>query len=858
VSEVKMSFFKRSSLATLLIIIFGLTAIGQLSERVSATLGDSVQMSPGAYAHTLGESADVVKLDYPKSSIIQNTTGDISLNFTLSGERSSIAIYIPPEFSFLQPDTTSVWTSVTNDYKYISIRKLSSTDPIAPSWWRVKIANSTIPRGSHAVRMFNIKAPEVCGRYFLKVFIDGKSIGFENFPTVVVKGGLDPAYISGRVLNGGAEYYGLPVNVSGKVIAEGTSAFGRAVRAQAYFNASANGAYTLYGLAPGTYSLTASAAGFTPTTMEKSVTVCAGQSLEGVDIYVHPSSTISGNISSKCGLKLVPWGYMYNSSIGQICRPISIEIFASTGVRKALLTGETNPLLTYYHFSFNGSVELDGHVPEDYADYVSGLEPGDYYLKASVNGYVQKDLTVVHVSNYLASLLVSFDLQRSGWFEVTVHFKSFQGGSSTPILKSGLLTLGAYELDGTLRGSNSTIVPEGSLNCTIAVTGQFLSGTYIIKASFPGYVQLTLPKATIGEGCSATRLSFDMIKAGTLEVTLRSVDWQTPPQEVPWGYPNATIRLELISSRGDIYLTTAKQQADKTVTVANVTGLLTDTYLVRAYTFGYIQTRYYAISVLLGGISSMTIDLVKGAKIQMTLIFKKQGIIAPIDTYRYNRTHVPVRIEVYNPLGILAGANATYISSEPASTVEVIGFRSYAGNPCLRWVNYYDTTDGSLQRDYGLPADTYLVRVWVPGYIQIDTVIVSALLTGTASATLSLNRLALVSGNVYGSNMFGEPIPLSWAVVSAYGPSLVTTSSLDGFYEMWLKNGTYQVAASLPGYKAQAIEVCASIASETCVDFALKPLGASIPELSAAEPTLLAALVTAHKLLHRKKLLGKK
>jgi ABC-type Fe3+/spermidine/putrescine transport system ATPase subunit len=123
----------------------------------------------------------------------------------LSADRSSMAIYIPPEFSFLEPDTTSIWTSITNDYNRISIMKLSSRDPVAPLWWRVTIANLTIPKGSHAVRMFNIKAPEMCGRYFLKVFIDGESIGSEDFPTVVVKGDIDPAYISGRVLYGKAK-----------------------------------------------------------------------------------------------------------------------------------------------------------------------------------------------------------------------------------------------------------------------------------------------------------------------------------------------------------------------------------------------------------------------------------------------------------------------------------------------------------------------------------------------------------------------------------------------------------------------------------------------------------------------------
>ncbi len=93
----------------------------------------ALQMSPGAYAHTLGAPASIVELDYPKGAVIRNSTGDISLKFRLGSEASSIAIYLPPECSFLRSDTTSVWTSITNDYNLISMDKLRSNDPIGPS-----------------------------------------------------------------------------------------------------------------------------------------------------------------------------------------------------------------------------------------------------------------------------------------------------------------------------------------------------------------------------------------------------------------------------------------------------------------------------------------------------------------------------------------------------------------------------------------------------------------------------------------------------------------------------------------------------------------------------------------------------
>ncbi len=812
-------------------------------------------MAPGKYAHYLGNSTDIVKLDYPKGAIVQNSTGDISLNITLTHNVSSIAIYIPPEFTFLQSDTTSVWTSITNDYSRISMDKLGSNDPIGPSWWSVRITSFNVS-GNHVVKLFNVRAPDVCGRYFVKVFTNGTSIGAENFPTIVVKGGLYPAYISGRVLNANNTQYGEPVGVSGKVVAEGKTALGEAIQGQAYFSASANGAYTIYGLAAGTYNLTASASGFVPETLDRTVSVNAGQSLEGVDIYVYPSATISGTICSKCGVGAIPWGSTSS-------RPISMEILDSNLQSKAwLATNTTNfiPSQAYYPFSFNGSIELDGHVPQDRADYVSGLAAGDYYLKAYVNGYLQRDVVAVHVYEYSRTISVPFDLWRSSQFSVTVHFKD-GGGSASRTPKKGTLTLEAYGLDGGIEGYNRTSVPENSTSWTMMITGKnygLPSGTYFIKATFPGYSQALYPQATLGEGCSTTRLSFNMVRSGFLDIRLRSVDSQTPPQNVPWGYPNATIRIEAIGSE-KVYSGTARQNTTISeppyMVSANITDLPPDTYLIRAYTVGYIQTKYYQVSMSFGGMSDIQIDLVKATRLNVTLTFRKEGLVALVDTYtRYNSTYVPVRIEVYDSLGVMTGANVTHIlANASSSSVEVVGFRSYAGNPCVRWVNYYDTTDGSDQADYGLPPGTYTVYGWVPGYAQAQTMTFSTTLS-TANVTLDLyfDRLAHVNGTVRGLDMYDNLIPLSWATVTAYGPMLTATSSLDGVYEMWIVNGTYTLGVSYPGYEAQGVEIQVSMAWEMSVDFNLTPTGSTTPELPTAELMSAVLLVIACASLRRR------
>jgi hypothetical protein len=291
------------------------------------------------------------------------------------------------------------------------------------------------------------------------------------------------------------------------------------------------------------------------------------------------------------------------------------------------------------------------------------------------------------------------------------------------------------------------------------------------------------------------------------------------------------------------------------VVFANITDLPPDTYIIRAYTVGYVQTKDYHVSMSFGGMSDIQIDLVEATRLNVTLTFRKEGLVAPIDTCaRCNSIQVPVRIEVYDSLGVLTGANITHIpANADSSSIEVVGFRDYAGNPCVRWVNYYDTTDGSDQTDYGFPPGTYTVYGWVPGYAQAQTMTFSTTLS-TANETLDLyfDRLAHVNGTVGGLDMYDNLIPLSWATVTAYGPSLTATSSLDGVYEMWIGDGTYTLGVSYPGYETQGVEIQVSMASETPVDFSLASTSNTTPELPTAQLMSAVLLVVACAWLRRR------
>ncbi|MEM3793485.1 MAG: carboxypeptidase-like regulatory domain-containing protein, partial [Candidatus Bathyarchaeia archaeon] len=744
-------------LLIIMVILLAQSLRGVFIPLASAASDGMVELSPGFYSHNLGMDEYIVELDYPRGAVMTAATGDLVFNLTMKGNHTMIQLYIPPEFSFTTPDTRSVWTSITNDYRYISLGRAGRGDRVAPGWWEAAVKGVKIPEGTHLIRLFNVSAPEVQGRYFFKVFIDGESIGADKFPTLVVKGGLEPAYISGRVLPGGlGGGYGGPLNVSGKVTAVGTTLDGRTVSAQAYFNASAAGSYILYGLAAGTYELTASAAGFAPTKLRETVTVMPGQSLMDVDIYLKPGVRIDGAVWSKCEGGLQPWGMK---------KPIEVELLDSEGEPLGSVKGNVSSDEVCYEFSID-RIQLDGHIPQDYADYVSGIEDGLYLLEAHIAGYLQGDIVALDIFGQ-RGVRVGIDLFKAGRIEVTVHFTDPNARRGAPLPSDRSLSVSVYGMDGSLKGRNSTMVPSGSLNWTLEVSG-LPGGTYLVEASMKGYVQQAFPFITIS-GCGAVGgLSIILVEGGSADITIRSVDWEEPLREIGWAHPGAPIRVELYNPSGEFIIINATQPPPPETAVAvNVTGLSKGLYFINVYTLGYVQAQAYSFSVSLGCTTTLSICVIKGVKITADIVFLTEGLFSPVDTYPF-KEDIPVRVEVYDQYWNLAGANITHIPETISFNVEISGFKQYAGDAAHRWINYYDTTNGVLQLDYGLPPGTYMIRVWVPGYLQEGGAAATPPPSGLASITIRLNRLAHISGVVQGLNFFGDLSPLSWAQVTAF------------------------------------------------------------------------------------------
>jgi len=770
-----------------------------------ALTGDYAELWPGTHPewdYNLSTPDQIVKMDYPKSTILVDTVGDLLFRITIVEKRYGVMIYIPPEFGAIS--VGNVWTSVTNDYNSISVAKLSSGDLIGPDWWLITIEpiqspnnetrvgipipaldSNKVPPYTFYVRVFSIKAPSIAGRYFFKIFrlehSDSStytSIGAQKFPTIVVKGEVDPAYISGTILYGGSDYYGYyygrPIDVPGKVIATGITPTGRLVRAQAYFNATANGRYTLYGLAPATYNLTVSAAGMPPVALERSVTVLAGQSLDGVDMYLHPGARVNGKVWSKnCMLgNKIPWNTAYS---------ITVTLYDMGWETLSYITGTTDANADNYNFTFGSApfwlvnTDFTGQIPQDYAGYVSGLEPGVYYVNATVSDYAQMELYTIVVPRleYTGSIYLEMDLRIC-----------------------------------------------------------------------PTYTPPSQPTYT-----------------GDLNVTVFSVDWQNPAQKIHWAYPGSYVKIIVYTLAGGAVSSLILEQVpDKNYLSANFTGLSTGVYTLKAFTPGYVQLITPEVAVVANSTADISFELVKGAAIFTIINFKTENLLAPVDLTNYTS----IRIEVYDSNGKFVGVglgyvppNVVQISWPIYNFTRIIGFDSYAGNICSRnygnWVNYYDTTDGVPINDYGLSAGTYTVKVWVPGYMQRSVVTATVTLSGNATVILDLHRMAHVYGRfsetgVRWFNVFGELYPLSWAQILAAGPTSAVAYSIDGDYDLWLPSGTYTISVGVPLYQVyqpQSVTITVTDGSETSLGFNLVETGIPIPEFSTAQFVTIVLILTS-------------
>jgi len=144
------------------------------------------------------------------------------------------------------------------------------------------------------------------------------------------------------------------------------------------------------------------------------------------------------------------------------------------------------------------------------------------------------------------------------------------------------------------------------------------------------------------------------------------------------------------------------------------------------------------------------------------------------------------------------------------------------------------------------------------GYFAIVAFTLAILLLGTkvVGAQLQLQQSygeggGMISGSVYGFNMYDELEPIDWASVHAQNSqySFVSYTGGGGYYEMYVPAGTYNVTVVQPGYLAYSNAVAVAPGSASTINFYLEQSHVPVPEFPTGIATGLMVLSLASVLV---------
>jgi len=105
----------------------------------------------------------------------------------------------------------------------------------------------------------------------------------------------------------------------------------------------------------------------------------------------------------------------------------------------------------------------------------------------------------------------------------------------------------------------------------------------------------------------------------------------------------------------------------------------------------------------------------------------------------------------------------------------------------------------------------------------------------------------MITGSVYGFDMYDELEPISWATVYAINSqySFKAYTGGGGYYEMYVPQGTYNVTVDEPGYVPYSSVVAVSAGSASTINFYLEESHVPVPEFPSGMVSAIAVLAFA-------------
>ncbi len=588
----------------------------------------------------------------------------------------------------------------------------------------------------------------------------------ENYPCIVVKGDVDPGYISGTIRYSGhsqyyyGSYYGAGVATSGKVIAMGTSPSGAAVSGEGWFlgelpgqggawkdrGTGSNGYYEIEGLAPGVYTLTAYAAGFVPETLATQITVSTGQSIHGVDIYVSPTAKLQTKVYSKCPTGPIDWPKYVTMDGFPASFAILPVVPGGADVRGTSSTGAqgapVGPNAVWYWFTEGATTVQAKNI---WNDLTSKNAPGPFNpspanLGTLMNGYNTPAImnNINNTYGWAWQELINSNGTKEAYkdfsFDIKADPRTFGTFWGDPSGYSGIETSWDGHVPTFLADFTSGITP----------------GTYTVKTWVYGYVQtqeytVNFPAV---EFPGTAYLEMDLYKGGSINATVHFQLQPLPSQEVDPNsptIPNNNIALPLVfeaydangvlqawNSTGDftnnlphatgismMLIGDSNAWIDgKTAslsTVGEVHGMPDGTYTIKAFKNEWVQQDFPQFTVQYCSNGTLSFHIYRGASVIATVYSRDcQDPSQPVNWIHPGEN---IMLDLYNSKTSWLNPYiwAESWSEQSASSNSV----TLNGNGGGGFLTDYFRTGGAI-KGAGLPTDTYTLMAMTPGYVQVQ------------------------------------------------------------------------------------------------------------------------------------------
>jgi len=506
----------------------------------------------------------------------------------------------------------------------------------------------------------------------------------------------------------------------------------------------------------------------------------------------------------------------------------------------------------------------------------SGFPPGRYVLRAWAFGYVQRTLVALTVTSFSTAKVeirlvtgglvvgtIGFRDPRTLKPETPRTAERTNFGTSSGTLYGGNVLVSAYSSTG--EAAAVTLIegttPDGttayadlssirfyllgfseSLNRTFSGVWRrrdcgIAAGTYSIKVHVRGYRQQEVSRVSVSEGLNSTAYVTLLRQGAIRAVVASSAIVSGFSSEVPWafadltpqpylrvyeyrdgssevGYVETQIGLETLATRTlPLNFTGRNCTIPEIIYQGYLPNSITDgTYVLRAFTFGYVQRSDVKVTISDGIAVQTRMQLYLGLNATGTISMMAGGLFSSLTE------NAEVKIEAYNSIGELSAVTFAYPNSGASSVDFALGGLRGEGH------FFYVTASGHIVKDYGIPAGTYTFKVRDFGgewryRVRLQPTLK---LEGSGSAVyLVAYRMGKVFGKVWGMTPDNTSIPLSWVAITAGGE---TSFSMDGNYTLHIDNGAYQLIISLPGYSERIVNCTVAGSSKIERDITLNPI----------------------------------